>query len=174
MKIKHNIKKNWRTLSGRILETIFEEWEYRWDIEEHYIKDNRLLVCSGKFPLLNNYCLSVFWSDENKDNYLLEYEYNTEERAQQVLDYINEFTINEIKNLDLVWVSDISQEDADKNFNNTKLHYIWKRINWEFICEDKDWDYISWRFVSNKEPKTREMTLEQVCEELWETIKIIK
>ena len=177
MKIRHNIKRNWKILSGRILETIFGEWEKRWDIKRYCTKDWFFCIRSVNIPDLNNYHLYVFWKNKNKDNNYLEYEYDTERKAQQFLDYINEFTIedNEIKNKDLVWVSNIKQKYADEDFiENANYHYIWKGINWGFVCEDKNWDYVSWRFVSNKKSKTREMTLEQVCEELWETIKIIK
>jgi len=175
MKIKHNIKRNWNTLSGRILETIFEEWERRWNVKEYCTKDWFFCICSDNNPELIDNILCVFWRKRDKDNYLLEYKYNTRERAQQVLDYINEFTIKEIKNWDLVWVSDTNQEDANKDFTEDANHYyIWKDKNWNFVCEHDDWKYIYWRFISNKKSNTKEMTLEQVCRELWRDIKIIK
>ena len=175
MKIRHNIKRNWKILSGRILETIFEEWEYRWDREEHFDIEWKFFISSANFPSLECRNLYVFWKVKNRDNICLEYKYNTEERAQQVLDYINEFTIKEIKNWDLVWVSDTNQEDANKDFTEDANHYyIWKDKNWNFVCEHDDWKYIYWRFISNKKSNTKEMTLEQVCRELWRDIKIIK
>ena len=181
MKIKHNIKRNWNILSGRILETIFEGWEERQDRIEHYTKDWEFYICSLNVPTLDSSSLYVFWKDKDIDDNYLEYEYDTEDEAQQVLDYINEFTIEdkEIKNWYSVWVSDISQEDADNNFKNYgNYHYIWKDTNWNFVCESSDWEYLSRKFVSNKKSNTREhtkeYTIKELEEKLWEIIKIIR
>jgi len=85
---------------------------------------------------------------------------------------------NEIKRWDIVWVSDISQEDADIDFrDDTDRYYIWKNRKWQFVAEHKDWYLFTCNYISNKKQEEitiEEMTLDEVCKELWRDIKIIK
>ncbi len=97
MKIKHNIKRYWKVLEWKILDTIFEEGEERGDIKYHYSKDGEFYICSNGSPELSRwvgmYVLYVFWESKYLDHKGVSYTYSTEEEAQKILDYINEFTV---------------------------------------------------------------------------------
>jgi len=60
----------------------------------------------------------------------------------------------EIKKWDLIWCSDISQKDAEDNFNwldwEVTNKYIWKSLEWDFIYEAVDGDIYICDFISNK------------------------
>ncbi len=107
MKIKHNIIRDWKTLRGRILDTIFEEGEKRGDGKIHYSKDKKFYICSFGTPELTTYgkkdVLYVFWVSKTSDNQEVSYTYETEEEAQRVLDYINEFTIKDQNKKEKFW-----------------------------------------------------------------------
>lgn len=96
MLIKHNIKRDWKTLKWYILDTLFAEGEKRGDWNCHYTKDAKFFICSIWNPQISKGKLFVFWRDKTKDNQEVSYTYPTEEEAQRVLDYINEFTVQEV------------------------------------------------------------------------------
>ena len=52
MKIKHNITRQGSILSGRILETIFEEGENRGETRVHYTKDRKFSMFSSIYPYI--------------------------------------------------------------------------------------------------------------------------
>lgn len=94
MKIRHNITRTWCTLSGQILETIFEEGEKRSDHKEHYSKDKSFLIKSGWFPELTIEKLYVHWCEKENDNQTVSHTYSSESEAQNILDCINEFSVD--------------------------------------------------------------------------------
>ena len=86
-----------------------------------------------------------------------------------------EWITQEIKPWDLVWISDESQEKADKDFrDDADCYYVWKSRDWWFICEYEDTSIWRWKFISKKKPVSKEYTIEELEEKLWETIKLIK
>ena len=129
MKIKHNFKilEDWLTISGNILETIFEEWENRWDRKENYTKDWKFYILSIDYPEFKPNWLYVHWDDTDHNNIMCVKTYKTEEEAKQVMERINEFTVEELKEWDIVYVSDESKEDTlTRKKERIFLWKIWK------------------------------------------------
>lgn len=60
MRIKHSIVRNGCTLSGQILETVFEEGEKRGDSKSRYSKDENFQVISYEIPELYRSTLYVW------------------------------------------------------------------------------------------------------------------
>ncbi len=168
MKIKHNITRKGCTLSGHILETIFEEGEKPGDFKEHRTKDKRFYICSAGNPFVSDYALYVHWlSSEIKNE--VSFTYLSEQEAQQALDYINEFSME--PKIEYVYVSDESEEDALKKERKcillTKLPWD---ISFPYICVAEwqkenylKWEeylYIFWKFAvpsPTDEKKLREL-----------------
>ncbi len=134
MKIKHNITRNWKILSGYI--TDVQWWEHkRWDCVEIYTSDwkFRISSCVGPRLYLNEMC--IWWGDEYKDTDRVEYEYLSEEDAQKVLDYINEFSINDagtFEEFELVEVSD-THDDWIKKV------YLFTRKDWKHFTTSEEY-----------------------------------
>ena len=95
MKIRHSIIRDWTVLRGYIEETIFEKGESRGDEKQYYSKDGEFYIMSCWGPQLCRNRLYVFWRIQEYDNKEIDYIYFTEQEAQRVLDYINEFTVQE-------------------------------------------------------------------------------
>lgn len=95
MKIKHNITRTGRTLSGQILDTIFEEGEERGDCKAHYNKDKTFFIVSMDSPELTHNSICLHWENHNMDLNIVSFTYSSEKQAQKALDYINEFTVQE-------------------------------------------------------------------------------
>ena len=121
MRIKHNIKRYWTKLEGYILDTIFEDWEQRCHPKRYYSEDGNFCLWSVNFPELRYDELLVFWHQEDKDYELVSYTYDTEDEAQKMLDYINEFTIDweseQFEKLERVFITD--------NWNLAKVQGEW-------------------------------------------------
>ena len=92
MKIRHNIKQDGCTLSGQILETIFEEGGKRGDNNSCYSSDKEFLFISASVPQLQNSILYVWGDISNRDGIQVSYTYDTPEEAKNALEHINEFT----------------------------------------------------------------------------------
>ena len=88
MKIRHNIKQDGCTLSGQILETIFEEGGKRGDNNSCYSSDKEFFINSGSVPQLQNSILYVWGDISNRDESQVSYGYDTPEEAKKVLSYI--------------------------------------------------------------------------------------
>lgn len=93
MKIEHNITRDGRTLSGYITNTIFEEGEKRGDKKCNYSLDRKYVLESAWSPFIGTQRLFVWWNYMNDDSNFVSREFELEQEAQEVLDYINEFTI---------------------------------------------------------------------------------
>ena len=50
----------------------------------------------------------------------------------------------------LVWVSDKSQEEADKDCENASYYYIWTNKDWEYVTRDDKWGIYAWKYISIK------------------------
>ena len=95
MRIKHSISRQGCTLSGQILETIFEEGEERGYWKIYCTKDKEFYFMSYILPILYSDGLCVHWDRASQDNNYIKQYYPSEQEAQQVLDYINEFSVEE-------------------------------------------------------------------------------
>ena len=156
MRIRHNIKREGCTLSGQILETIFEEGEERGDIVNQFTKDKQFYIVSTNFPQLSRNCLYVHWTLSVRDNNKLSYAYPYEQEAQEVLDYINEFSVNNEDQTEpkiaYVYVSNDSEEHALKKKNKYILitKFFWK-ARYPYICVDYIYEeeYLKWEEYLN-------------------------
>ena len=169
MKIKHNIKRNGRKLEGYILETYFEDWEKRWDRKDFHSSDWNFSLKSADFPELYFLTLFVFWKEEEKDNELVSYTYDTEQEAQRILDYINEFSIDVESDL---YVNDNKMQIyITENWNLAKVQGEWTfyyLISSGYIYPKRDGE----RAVENLEPV--ENLEEQVQEKIRKNINTFK
>lgn len=97
IKIRHNIslEEDERTLSGRILDVQFLDGAERWEWKYYYSKDWRFCISSVFCPELYWRALYVWWKEKENDNKEVSYTYKSKEEALRVLDYINEFSIDE-------------------------------------------------------------------------------
>jgi len=179
MKIKHNLKilEDWVTIQGQILETIFESGEKRGDWKDCLSEDEKYRLSSRIFPQLKGHFLCVYWADKNTDNEIISYKYDTPEEAQKVLDYINEFTIQEevFEEWERVLVS-LDWEDWEDDI------FLMKNKSWYIICMG---DYFNVNFIHNriteviyrkyikKLPKTKQITIEVTEEQEKEINKLL-
>ena len=103
LRIKHNITlgEDERTLSGRILEVQFLDGAKRGNYKEYYSRDSKFCISSCSNPELYSGYLYVWWIMSKFDNQEVSYTYSSKEEALKVLDYINEFSIEEVT--DVYW-----------------------------------------------------------------------
>jgi len=125
MKIKHTLTRDWKTISGKITETIFEEGEYRSDKKNHYTEDTNFCIISVARPeLWSHVRLCVWWTNKENDNHEVSCTYDTEKEAKQVMARINEFTVSDepkYKEWDYVYVRDVDSEDWKRRIYITTL-----------------------------------------------------
>lgn len=94
MKIKHSIERKSNVLEWQIIETIFEDGEERGDNKKHYTQDWKFYIESVDIPDISIDWLAVWGRCDNCDNDIVYERFNRKQEAQQVLDYINEFTVD--------------------------------------------------------------------------------
>lgn len=183
MKIKHNLKilKDWVTIKWQILDVLFEELEERGDEENHFTKDWKFYISSSVIPQLYHNSLFVWWDREVEDNKKISYTYSSREEAQQVLDYINKFTIKEEPHY--VYVSDESVEDAlEHKEKRILLHDLWEQFKYRYIVivdDDKEkylnWEkYINWHYydyiaeIPKEEAEQKiEVSMQEIADKFW-------
>lgn len=168
MKLKHTIKRDGCTLSGRILETIFEGNEKRGD--RKYIRVNDIyLIVSVARPYLTYWKVYVHWEDSDYDSEPVSCTYDCEQGAQAMLDAINSITIVDkpIQTEEKwVYVSHISEEDALRNPDKRLLLAdLWDKYIDRYITPAGLISWTSWRYAvpapSPKKLRQVEMTDEE-------------
>ncbi len=97
----------------------------------------------------------------------------TRHKEQTLIEYWYTELTNEFIPWELVWVSDGNQEDADEDYKNANLYYIWVTKAWEYVIEDNDWYIDSRKYISKTLPKEEE-TRTIICnDKKWDEIKNI-
>lgn len=189
MKIKHTLKRNWKTISGRITETIFEKGEDKYDYTAYYTEDRHFFIRSVACPSLNRRSIFVRVEDSVNNNGVISYTYNSEEEAKKVMARIDEFTIKdetEFKEGDWVYVRDDYDEVWKKRIY---LSTFPKGKNYKYVVVDlgyeekyKNWyNYVSenWRCIKPYKEKIKIKTedgdtieiLKEKAKSLWFNIK---
>ena len=95
MKIIWEFKRTGKIVSWIITKTIFEKWEERGEEINHYTQDWEFFIKSSFWPVLEEYDLYVHWTDKTDDDYEVSFEYDTIEKAKQIMKYIKEFYAKE-------------------------------------------------------------------------------
>ena len=113
--------------------------------------------------------------NDDKYPYLLWKEKWVVEESMWVKEGDIELVEEEFTSGEEVWISGLSKEDAiiGLNVDRNKSYYIWKSKEGLYITEDNKWGLTKWQYIA-KIPKEEEMTLKELCKDLWRNIKIVK
>lgn len=82
MKIEHNFKREWRTISGQITNVVFDEENERGRI-------NKGFILSSSVPEIGGYYLYIWGDNKDSDNRTVSYTFPSEMDAQRWLDRLN-------------------------------------------------------------------------------------
>lgn len=90
-KIKHTLKREGATISGRLTDVIWND-NKRADAEHQYEKKG-IYICSAAVPSLTNWGLYIQGREEELDNIEINYTYDSVKRAKEVMEIINKATV---------------------------------------------------------------------------------
>ena len=96
LKLKHTLKLEWRTISGKITDVIWNDNE-RGCFNSILNDKGNLFICSANYPNLMANRIFIWGSEYDMDNDDIEYTYKTEEQAQNMYNFIMEHTEEEEK-----------------------------------------------------------------------------
>ena len=164
MKIKHNlaIQPDGVTIKGQILETIFEEWEETGDRKSHYSKDWNFYIHSCGYPQLYESCLFVHGTNTSLDENIVSNTYDSPQEAQKIMNYINEFTVqeDEFTRWEEVEVRNECSDLWYKKIYLTTIDWaaepyitVWTASEESFIKWEKFYP-ISWKYIRKLQPAT--------------------
>lgn len=164
MKIRHNlaVQDDGVTIKGQILETIFEEREKRWDSKFHYSKDWNFSIYSCSYPKLYENDLYVHGDNTPLDDNIISKTYSSPEKAQKIMNYINEFTVkeDEFTRWEEVEVKSDTINQWYKKIYLTTIDWaaepyitVWTASEESFIKWEKFYP-ISWKYIRKLQPTT--------------------
>lgn len=163
MKLKHTIKRDGCTLSGQIIETIFEGDEKRGDRKD--IQVGSFTFVSSVEPELIDESLYVHGYREYWDTQFVQWTYSSEREAQAMLDAINFITIVDTPTpLEEKWVyvSDKSEGDAiESTDKKLLLADLWDKYLSRYITTAGLKSWTSWQYAVPV-PKSSPKKLRQV------------
>lgn len=146
MKIKHTLTRDWKTISGRITETIFEEWRDKNDYIGRQTDDWEFKIISDAYPKLWYDELYVWGSFYGEEDRKISFTYKTEEKAKQIMKRINEFTVSDepkFKEGDWVYVRNYDDQEWKKRMYIETLPKGRKK-KYIVVREDDLYNYESW------------------------------
>lgn len=139
LKLKHTLKLEWKTISGKITDVIWND-NKRGDGITIYNKDRTLRIVSLVLPELFESVFYVWGNNYGDSGYnddgIVIYTYDTEEQAQKMYDFIMEHTKKDEKELEYVLVRYSEENEWEKRI---LLHTLpWNTH--KYICLDKGYE----------------------------------